>query len=89
MAPIISRWPNSSVPTEASEMFQINPYADKPNAFGLLIHSFISYERIGKWDEERYKKGGRKPYFIEICDTPRRINLYAVADEDIFYNSVV
>lgn len=70
-------------------MFQINPYADKPNAFGLLIHSFISYERIGKWDEERYKKGGRKPYFIEICDTPRRINLYAVADEDIFYNSVV
>ncbi len=70
-------------------MFQIKVYEDKPNAFGLPIHSFISYERIGKWDVERCKKGGRKPYFIEICDTPRRINLYAVANEDIYYNSKV
>ncbi len=45
---------------------------------------FVSYERIGKWDEERYKKGCRKPYFVELCGTPRRINLYAVAD--VYYN---
>ena len=67
-------------------MFQIKPYADKPSAFGLFVHSFASYERIGKWDEERYRKGGRKPYFIELCGTPRWINLYAVADADVYYN---
>ena len=67
-------------------MFQIKPYADKPNAFGLFVHSFVSYERIGKWDEDRYKKGGRKPYFIELCSTSRRINLYMVVDEDVYYN---
>lgn len=86
MAPIISKWANSSVPTLCSEMFQIKPYADKPSAFGLFVHSFASYERIGKWDEERYRKGGRKPYFIELCGTPRWINLYAVADADVYYN---
>ena len=67
-------------------MFQINPYVDKPSAFGLLVHSFESYERIGKWNEDRYRKGGRKPYFIEFSGTPRRINLYAVADADVYYN---
>lgn len=60
-------------------MFQMKPYADKPGAFGLFVHSFVSYERIGKWDEKRYKKGGRKPYFVELCGTPRRINLYRMS----------
>lgn len=82
----ISKWASSSVPTEASEMFQIKPYADKASAFGLFVHSLVSYERIGKWDEDRYRKGGRKPYFIELCGTPRWINLYAVADADVYYN---
>ena len=35
------------IPTLCSEMFQIKPYADKPSAFGLFVHSFVSYERIG------------------------------------------
>ncbi len=56
-------------------MFQIKPYADKPSAFGLSVHSFGSFERIGKWEEDRYRKGGRKPYFIELGGTPRWINL--------------
>lgn len=86
MVPTISRCPSSSVPTLCSEMFQIKPYADKPSAFGLSVHSFVSYERIGKRDEERYRKGGRKPYFIELGGTPRWINLYAVADADVYYN---
>lgn len=67
-------------------MFQIKPYTDKPGAFGLSVHSFVSYERIGKQEEERYRKGGRKPYFIELGGTPRWINLYAVADADVYYN---
>ena len=73
-------------PTLCSEMFQIKPYADKPSAFGLSVHSFVSYERIGKWDEERYRKGGRKSYFIKLGGTPRWINLYAVVDADVYYN---
>lgn len=35
-------------------MFQIKPYAGKPGAFDLSVHSFMSYERIGKWDEDVY-----------------------------------
>lgn len=74
------------MPTLCSEMFQIKPYADKPSAFGLSVHSFVSYERIGKCNEDRYRKGGKKPYFIELGGTPRWINLYAVADADVYYN---
>lgn len=43
-------------------------------------------ERIGKWYAERYRRGGRKPYFIELGGTPRWINLYAAADADVYYN---
>ena len=74
------------VPTSCSEMFRIKPYTDKPSTFGLFTHIFVSYERIGKWNSERYKKGGRKPYFIELCGTPRWINLYTVIDEDVYCN---
>lgn len=69
-----------------SELFQIKWNTDKPSAFGLFVHSFVSYERISKWDEDRYKKGGRKPYFIELGGIPRWINLYALADADVHYN---
>ena len=61
---MISIWASSSVPTLCSEMFQIKPYADKPSAFGLSVHSFVSYERIGKWDEDRYRKAGKNPYAL-------------------------
>ena len=76
----------NDIPTLCSEMFQIKPYADKSSVFGLFVHSFVSDERIGKWDEDRYRKCGRKPDFIELCGTPRWINLYVVADADIYYN---
>ncbi len=62
------------------------PNVDNLSAFGLFVLSFVSYERIGKWDEERCRKGGRKPYFIELDGTPRWITLYAVTDADIYYN---
>lgn len=44
------------VPRETSEMFQIKIYEDKPNAFGVPIHSFISYERIGNLNEKEWIK---------------------------------
>ena len=67
-------------------MFQIKKYTDKPDTFGLFIHSFKSHERIGRWDAKRYEQGGRKPYYIEHCGTPRWINLYAAADADVYYD---
>ncbi len=86
MEDTISICASSSVPILCPEMFRIKLYGDKSSAFGLSVHSFGSYERIGKWDEKRYGKGGRKPYFIEPDGTLRRINLYAVADADVYYN---
>lgn len=58
-------WGIISVPREASEMFQMKPYGDKSNVVGLFIHSFVSYERIQKWDEERYRKSGIEIFFEE------------------------
>ncbi len=86
MEDTISICASSSVPILCPEMFRIKLYGDKSSAFGLSVHSFGSYERIGKQEEERYRKGGRKPYFIELGGTPRWINLYAVADADVYYN---
>ncbi|MFQ9799824.1 MAG: hypothetical protein ACLR23_13760 [Clostridia bacterium] len=65
------------------------------NCLPRLLKTDLSYspntpldfdERIGKWDEKRYRKGGRKPYFIKLCGTPRWIKLYAAADADVYYN---
>ena len=40
----------ASAPTLCSKMCHIEEYADKPDHYGLLIHSMESYERIKKWD---------------------------------------
>lgn len=39
----------ASLPTRASEMFQIKIYGDKHNSLGMMIHNFQSFERIQKW----------------------------------------
>lgn len=47
------------------------------------VFDFLHGEVFG---ELMHGKGGRKPYFIELGGTPRWINLYAVADADVYYN---
>ena len=79
MAPIISRWPSSSVPREASEMFQSIKYEDKREVFGFKIHSFSTHDRIRKYDDSDSEKNAEKPYSIEVGETKRTINLYAIA----------
>ena len=79
MAPIISRWPSSSVPREASEMFQCIKYEDKREVFGLKIHSFSTLDRIKKYDDSDNEKNAEKPYSIKVGETKRTINLYAIA----------
>lgn len=79
MAPIISRWPSSSVPREASEMFQCIKYEDKREVFGLKIHSFSTLDRIKKYDDSDNEENAEKPYSIKVGETKRTINLYAIA----------
>ena len=72
-------------PTLCSEMFQIKPYADKPNTFGILVDNIKSYERIKKWDGGTSLETSDKSYDTKICRTLRAINLYAVVTMDCVY----
>lgn len=64
---------------EASEMFQSIKYEDKREVFGFKIHSFSTLDRIKKYDDSDNEENAEKPYFIEVGDTERTINLYAIA----------
>ena len=77
--PTISRCPSSSVPREASEMFQCIKYEDKREVFGLKIHSFSTLDRIKKYDGSGNEENAEKPYSIEVGEIERTINLYAIA----------
>ena len=79
IAAIISWCPISSVPREASEMFQCIKYEDKREVFGLKIHSFSTLDRIKKYDDSDNGKSVEKPYSIEVGEIERTINLYAIA----------
>ena len=79
MVAIISKCPISSVPTEATEMFQSIKYEDKREVFGFKIHSFSTHDRIRKYDDSDSEKNAEKPYSIEVGETKRTINLYAIA----------
>lgn len=74
----------NEVPTLCSEMFRIKPYVDKPDQYGVLIHSVGSYERIKKWDGQVLPKDSKKPYNMVLCNTLRIINLYVVASLDCY-----
>ena len=69
----------SSVPREASEMFQCIKYEDKREVFGFKIHSFSTLDRIKKYDDSDNGKSAEKPYSIEVGEIERTINLYAIA----------
>ena len=51
---------------------------------GFPIHSFSTFERIKKYDENEDAGDVGKPYSIEVCDTPRWINLYAAVNDDVY-----
>ena len=62
MVETISRWASSSVPREASEMFQCIKYEDKREVFGFKIHSFSTHDRIKKYDDSDNEENAEKPY---------------------------
>lgn len=60
-------------------MFQSIKYEDKREVYGFKIHSFSTFDKVKKYDEEKHSESAKKPYFIEVGDTERTINLYAIA----------
>lgn len=60
-------------------MFRIEEDANKPDHYGVLIHSMGSYERIKKWDGQALFENPENPYNITVCDIPRILNIYVVA----------
>lgn len=65
-------------------MFQIEEYADKPDHYGVLIHSMGSYERIKKWNGQVLSRNAEKPYDTVLFDALRTINLYVTAALDCY-----
>lgn len=57
---------------------------DEDDTVGFPIHSFSTFERIKKYDENEDAGNVGKPYSIEVCDTPRWINLYAAVNDDAY-----
>ncbi|MCM1233292.1 MAG: hypothetical protein NC489_24505, partial [Ruminococcus flavefaciens] len=74
----------ASLPILCSEMCHIEEYADKPDRYGLLIHSMESYERIKKWDGQILSQDGEKPCDTVLCITLRTINLYVTVSLDCY-----
>lgn len=66
-------------------MFRIEEYSDKPNTYGVMIHSFESYERIKKWDEQERANNPEKPYDTVVSNKLRMINLFVVARKHNVY----
>ena len=56
----------------------ITVFEDEHSTIGFRIHSFSTFERVGKYDERKNAKNAEKPYSIEIGYTKRTINLYAI-----------
>ena len=79
MAPMISRWPNSSVPREAAVMFRLLYFGTGHDTVEFPIHSFPAFERIKKYDESEDAGNVGKPYSIEVRDTERTITIYGIA----------
>lgn len=46
---------------------------------GSMIHSFLTLDRIKKYDNSNNEENAEKPYSIKMGETERTINLYAVA----------
>ena len=52
---------------------------DRHDTVGFPIHSFSTFERIKKYDENEDAGNVGKPYSIEVCDTERTITIYGIA----------
>lgn len=54
-------------------------FSDGHETVGFPIHSFSTFERIKKYDENEDAGNVGKPYSIEVRDTERTITIYGIA----------
>jgi len=54
-------------------------FLDGHDTVGFPIHSFSTFERIKKYDENEDAENVGKPYSIEVRDTERTITIYGIA----------
>lgn len=54
-------------------------FLDGHDTVGFPIHSFSTFERIKKYDENEDAGNVGKPYSIEVRDTERTITIYGIA----------
>ena len=64
----------TTVPREASEMFQCIKYEDKREAFGFRLHSFSTFDKIRKYNRLNCETN----FSVETARNSREINLYAI-----------
>ncbi|MCI8299629.1 MAG: hypothetical protein HFI69_04640 [Lachnospiraceae bacterium] len=79
MAQIISMCASSSVPREAAVMFHLLYFGTGMIQAGFPIHSFLTFERIKKYDENEEAWNVGKPYSIEVGGMERTIIIYGIA----------
>ena len=80
MAPIISRWPSSSVPREASEMFHSANSVQNPAFRGLWIHSLKTSDKVLKYGENNKVDFSEHPTVVKRGSV-RTINIYAAVPD--------
>ncbi len=54
-------------------------FSDGHETVGFPMHSFLTFERIKKYDENGDAGYVRKPYSIGVRDTERMITIYGIA----------
>ena len=60
-------------------MLRLGERGDEHGDVGFKIHSFSTFDQVKKWNGDVKKKSDKNAYFIEVGDTVRTVNLYAVA----------
>lgn len=63
----------------SSDNVPLTVFLDGHDTVGFLIHSFSTFERIKKYDENENAGNVGKPYSIEVRDTERTITIYGIA----------
>ena len=76
MAPIISKCPNSSVPREASEMFQNTNSLRNHRFRGFWVHSLKTSDKVLRYGENNQVEFSEHPTVVQRGNE-RTINIYA------------
>lgn len=75
MAPMISRCPSSSVPTEASEMFHSPEMPEQPLFVGFWVDDIVTKDKPTRYGKNNHFTYAEQPTVI-VQGSQRKINIY-------------